>query len=112
MTDSTNYITQLPGELNINMVDDNDLVFSVNWNMDINNYVFTGSIIPEDGTAEIPMVVDIIDPDLGLINVTVTVASILNLLPGVHSWYLDWTTPAPDNFVRTVLAGVFALRAK
>ena len=109
MTDSTSYITQLPGELNIEMVDDNDLVFAINWNMNIAGYSFDANIIPKDGSAEIPMTVDVMDEALGLINVTITLASITALPAANHKWYLNWTMPAPDNFVRTVLAGVLVL---
>jgi len=112
MTDSTSYITQLPGELNIEMVDDNDLVFATNWNMDLTDYIFDAYIIPKDGSDEIAIDVDVVNPTLGLVNITIPETAVADLLPGVHSWYLNWTMPAPDNYIRTVLAGVLALCKK
>ena len=112
MTDSTNYITQLPGEVNIEMVDDNDLVFAVNWNMDLTDYSFDAYINPKDGSDEIAIDVDVTNPTLGLMNITIPETAVEDLLPAVHGWYLNWTTPAPDNYVRTVLAGSLALRSK
>lgn len=113
MTNTTNYISQLPGELNIEMTDDNDLVFSIDWHMDLTDYEFDANIIPKDCEAdEIPMTVEVTSLTGGKMNITVTTASILDLTPSTNKWYLNWTTPAPESYVRTVLAGAFVLRSK
>ncbi len=109
---ANNYIQQLPGTLNLEMVDDNDLVFSVDWNIDITGYQFDANIIPKNSDAEIPITVDVIDASTGKMNVVITAASLLDLQPDVHKWYMNWTTPAPESLLRTVLAGVLVLRTK
>jgi hypothetical protein len=110
MTTSPNYVSQLPGELNLEMVDDNDLVFTIDWGMDITDYTFTANIIPDKCESEIPMVVSIISASAGKMNVTIQMASIVDIAPSTNKWYMNWTTSA--SLVRTVLAGVLALRAK
>lgn len=106
------YVTQLPGELNIDMTDDNDLVFAVNWGMDLTDYSFEANIVPQSCEGEIPMTVTVVDAALGKMNIAITAASILDLSPSVNRWYLNWTTPAPDGYIRTVLAGALVLRKR
>jgi hypothetical protein len=112
MTNSTNYVQQLPGTLNLEMVDDNDLVFSLNWNMDITDYVFEANIVPKNCETEIPMTVEIIDEVAGKVNVIITATSLADITPNTHSWYMNWTTPAPEEYIRTVLAGALVLRSR
>jgi hypothetical protein len=114
MTDSiiNNYVIQVPGELNIEMVDDNDLVFSIDWGIDLTGYIFNAYIIPNDGSDEIAISVVVYSYSLGQMNVIIPETALVSLLPGVHSWYMNWTTPAPDNYIQTILAGVLALRPK
>ena len=123
MTNSTvsNYVTQVPGELNIEMVKGNDLVFSIEWqytyqdnvfNMDLTDYTFNAYVIPEDGSSEIEVTVDVTNYSLGQMNIIITENDLINLLPAKHGWYMNWTTPAPNSYVQTVLAGVLVLRVK
>jgi hypothetical protein len=117
MTDSTgsDYITQLPGELNIDMVCDNDLVFTIDWGFDVSAYTFEANIIPKDctdDTDEISIAVDTSRAATGIIELTITETSIDDLVPSINSWYLNWTTPSPDNYIRTILAGALVLRSK
>lgn len=101
-TTTVDSISQLPGKLNLNMVDDNDLVFSLDWGMDITDYSFEGNIIsPVDGTL-IPMVITIVDPLEGTMNIGITADSIADISPSTTRWFLNWTY---DGFVRTVIAG-------
>lgn len=106
-----NTITQLAGELNLDMVDDNDLVFAIDWHMDITNYSFEANIIPKSCSTEIPMGIAITSASAGKMNVVISASSIADISPSVNRWYLNWTTPAPDNYVRTVLAGALVLRS-
>jgi hypothetical protein len=104
-TTTTETISQLPGKLNLNMVDDNDLVFSLNWGMDITDYSFEANIVSPQGE-EIPMVITIINAPEGIMNVGITAASIADISPSTSRWYLDWTH---DGFIRTVIAGNLVL---
>lgn len=112
MTNSTNYVSQVPGQLNLEMVDDNDLVFAIDWHMDITDYQFDANIVPKNCETEIPMTVTVVDEVAGTMNVAVTAASLADIQPATHNWYMNWTTPAPDNYIRTVLAGVLVLRSR
>ena len=104
-----NSISQLSGELNLEMIDDNDLTFSINWHMDFTDYSFEANIIPKNGEAEIPMTVEVMNVTEGIINVTITSASILELLPSTHKWYLNWTI---GGLVRTVLSGALIIHPR
>lgn len=112
MADSTNYVSQLPGLLNLEMVDDNDLTFSIDWHLDITGYSFDANIVPKNCETEIPIEIEIIDEVAGKMNLTITRTSILSLSPSTNRWYLNWTTPSPDSYVRTVLAGALVLRSR
>lgn len=106
-TSNTNYITQLPGTLNIEMTTENDLVFTITWSFDISTYTFTAFIIPKGAEDEIAM--SVTNTDDYTATVTITATSIADLAPSINSWYMDWTK---DTLTRTVLAGSFVLRAK
>jgi len=99
-----NTISQMPEILNLNMVDDNDLVFSLDWGMDITDYSFEANIISKDGL--IPMTITIVDALNGLMNVAITSDSISEISPSTNRWYLDWTV---DGYVRTVIHGTLVL---
>jgi len=105
----TNYVTQLPGELNIEMTDDNDLVFAVKWDFDISTYTFSANIIPKACEDEIPMGITIVNAPLGMMNVTISASSIADIAPSTNQWYMNWTV---DGLIRTVLAGALVLRSK
>jgi len=103
----TNYVSQMPGTVNLQMIDENDMTFSIDWNMDITDYTFEANIIPKDGSAEIPMDIDIINALEGKINITIEASSIEELEPSVHRWYLNWSV---DGLIRTVISGALVLR--
>ena len=104
-----NYITQLPGELNLDMMDDNDLTFAISWGMDISNYAFEANIIAKGCDTEIPMGITITSPTEGKMNITISASSIAALPPSTNNrWYLNWIL---DGKVRTVLSGALILRS-
>ena len=105
-------IEQLAAELNLKMVDDNDLVFAIDWNMDITGYSWEANIIPDKIEDEIPMTVTVTNASSGLMNIAISASSIIDISPSTNDWYLNWTTPSPDNYVRTVLAGKLILLSK
>lgn len=106
---TNDYITQLPGEVNIEMTEDNDLIFAVAWDVDISTYTFTANIIPKSCENEIPMGITIINPTLGTMNVTISASSIVDLAPSTNKWYMNWTV---GGLSRTVLAGALVLRSR
>lgn len=108
-TTPSNYVSQLPGQLNLEMVDDNDMTFSIDWNMDITDYTFEANIVPKGSDIEVPMTITIINPEEGKMNVTITEASISAIPPSVNRWYLNWTI---DGLVRTVMSGALVLRSR
>ena len=65
--------------------------------------------VMNDFDGKIPMTVDVIDASSGKMNIIVTADSLADIQPSVNKWYLNWTTPSPDNYIRTVLAGAFVL---
>lgn len=109
---TTNYLTQLPGELNLKMVDDNDFVFAVNWGMDITGYLWSANIVPESLEDEIAMGVVVTSASSGKMNIIISASSIADISPSTNDWYLNWTTPSPDSYVRTVLSGKLVLLTK
>ena len=109
---NTGVLEQLPGMVNIKMVDDNDLVFGVDWDIDITGYLWEAYIIPEDGSDEIGLGTEVTSASAGKMNVIISASSIADISPSVNNWYLNWTTPAPDSYVRTVLNGKIALYSK
>jgi len=109
MTDIPNTIQQMPGEVNIKMIDDNDMTFFVKWEMDITNYQFLARIIPSNGEEEIPMLINITNPTEGEMNITITSSSISELSPSTNKWYLNWTV---NGLVRTVITGALVLRPR
>lgn len=112
MTNTDNIVTQLPGTLNLDMVVNNDFVFNIDWHTDLTGYTFAAYIIPENSDAEIAMTVNVLDIAAGTMQVVITEASITDLPDSINKWYFNWTTPAPDSYVRTVLVGALVLRAK
>lgn len=105
-------LEQLPGMVNIKMVDDNDFVFAIDWDIDITGYSWAAYIIPDNGDPEIPLGTEVINASDGTMNVIISSSSIADISPSINNWYLDWTTPAPDNYVRTVLNGKIRLFSK
>jgi hypothetical protein len=109
MTDAT-YLTQLPAEVNLEITDDNDLIFTVDWHMDISLYTFAANIIPAESEDEIAMTVTIVSAPVGTMTIKITRSSILDISPSTNRWYLNWTDS--NGYVRTVLAGALVLRSK
>lgn len=109
MADLSNTVQQIPGKVNIAMIDDNDLTFFVKWGIDITNYTFKARIIPSNGGEEIPMLVNITNPTEGEMYITITSSSILDMSPSTNKWYLDWTV---NGLVRTVVAGALVIRPR
>lgn len=104
-TTTVDTISQLPGKLNLYIVEDNDLVFSLNWGIDITDYSFSGNIVLEDGTLE-PLGITIINASEGLMNVAVVSEDIA---PDTYRWYLDWEL---DGNIRTVISGSLIIYPK
>lgn len=106
----TVYLSQIPGDLPITMVDGNDLSFKLNWATDTSAYTFTAWIQPfGSSTAIIPMPMTIIDATLGLYTCSVSKTSIANIpLNKEHKWRMDRTTVS-SGLVRTVLSGTFTV---
>lgn len=109
-TCTSNDLTQLPGSLDIQMITDNDFVFSIDWSIDITGYTFSGYIIPENEDIEIPLDIAIVSASSGTMNVTISASSIDDLPESVNDWYLNWVDT--DGYTRTVLAGTLVLRDK
>lgn len=109
---ANDYITQLPGELNIEMTEDNDLVFAINWDKDLTDYTFTANIVPKSCDTEIPMGIQITSASSGTMNVVISASSIADIVPSTNRWYMNWETPSPESYLRTVLAGAFVVRSK
>lgn len=105
----TGTLSQLPGELNLEMVDDNDLVFIINWNTDLTDYSFEANIVPKACEDEIEMIVTPIDLAVGTISVAITAESIADLSPSTNRWYLNWEI---NGYIRTVIAGSLVIRSR
>jgi len=109
MTIIENTVQQMPGEVNIKMIDDNDFIFHAKWEIDITDYQFKARIIPSNGEEEIPMLVNVTNPQEGEMNITITSQSILDISPSTNRWYLDWTV---NGLIRTVITGALVLRPR
>lgn len=104
---------QLPGELNIKVVDGNDLSFKTDWATDTSLYTFSAWIQPI-GTVStiIPFTISVIDAFLGTYTISVSKTALAALpLNREHRWRMDRLTTS-SAIVRTVLAGTFTVEDK
>ena len=105
-------LTQLPGDLPIEMILGNDFSFKVDWGKDMTDYTFAGWIEPVGGT-NIPITITPIDITLGTYTFTITKASIATIpVDTDNKWRLDRTTPSPASLTRTVISGTFKVLRK
>lgn len=107
----TTYLSVLPGDLPITIVDGNDLSFNMDWATDTTLYTFTAWIQPVGTiTTPIPLTISIIDALIGKYTVSITKTLLAPLPLNIsHKWRMDRTI---SSATRTVLAGTFTVLDK
>lgn len=101
-------LNQLPGELNVKMLQGDDLSFDVEFTgMNLTSYTFTANVTPA-GNAPTLIPITITNTDLanGKLHFFIARASV-SALPtntSAHTWLFQWTV---STFKRGVLGGTF-----
>ena len=83
-------VTQIPGTVDLEIAQGNDMSFLFTFDIDLTGYTFEAKV---DEADESETVITVVETDLSAGKVTITMASSLSSLISVatHNWFLDRT---------------------
>lgn len=99
---------QIPGELNITVGLGDDLVLNLDFDVNLNGFVFNANSVSEFDGTETLWSYSGTNLTAGQIQLSLTESQIDNLGVAVHKWYL---MGASGTFSRRYLAGDFEVKA-
>ncbi len=106
---STTTFSQLPGTLNVDIVQGDDVAFTIDFDVNMTGYLVASEIRSTISHAVVATPTTTLSaPATGIVVVTMTDTQTSSLPVGTYRWALSWETPAGDN--RMVLSGIWEVR--
>jgi hypothetical protein len=96
--------SQLPGTLNLDIVQGDSLSVEVDFDVALVSYTFVASIVSVvSGDEVVPVTTELTSAANGIVTLSLTAAQTAALPLGTYAFEMSWTTPA--EIVRKVLSG-------
>ena len=102
-------ILQLPGIVNVSIIQGDAFTLALNFGMDLTGYTFESHVSLTDET-EVEITVDETDLLTGSIALKLSAANSATIEPDKHFWCFVWTPPGSPPQTRTILSGDFTVK--
>ena len=102
-------LNQIPGRLNIRVISGDDLMFVLNFGMDLSSHTFVAKVLPDylSDTGGTAISIESTDLVHGIITLSLTDTQITALPKKKNYWYLKWTI---GDMTRKIIDGDFIVQ--